>query len=209
MRMNPADNLDNIDDEYLQILEAMPEKERIRFLLGEFQDVNDGNAYYEFDRDIHVTECKKKQGHTILIGMDFNVQSMTAVCVHIQGDEFHVFEEVFLENLDTPRMIHYLHKNQLRGRIYPDSTSKNRKTSGKSDHDLLKEAGFHIEQTRNPFVTDRVNNINRLLKAGRIKIDPKCRKLINDLEKVVWKDNKLDQKSDPMHSIVTGKQTGS
>ena len=40
---------------------------------------------------------------------------------------------------------------------------------------------------------DRINNTNRILAASRVFIDPKCKKLINDLEKVTWKDNKPDQ----------------
>ena len=40
--------------------------------------------------------------------------------------------------------------------------------------------------------------MNRLLTDNRIIINPKCKKLIGDLEKVSWKDNKLDQKTDPM-----------
>ncbi|MCB0419926.1 MAG: hypothetical protein KDD61_02970, partial [Bdellovibrionales bacterium] len=76
-------------------------------------------------------------------------------------------------------------------------TGRNRKTSGKSDHQILKDNGFNVLPTHNPFVTDRVNNVNRLLTENRLRINPKCRKLINDLEKVSWKDNQLDKKSDP------------
>ncbi len=60
-----------------------------------------------------------------------------------------------------------------------------------------------MEATRNPFVFDRVNNLNRLLSKGRIIIDPKCKKLINDLEKVTWKGSDLDQKSDHLLTHVS------
>ena len=43
--INPKDNLENIDEEYIKILEKMPEKDRERFLEGKFSDVNDGGAY--------------------------------------------------------------------------------------------------------------------------------------------------------------------
>jgi hypothetical protein len=121
---------------------------------------------------------------------------MTAViCYYINGI-FYITDEVFLPNSDTYKMANELFKRQYRGTIYPDSTGANRKTSGKSDHEILKDSGFHIESTRNPYVTDRVNNINRLLKDGKIVISPKCKMLINDLEKVVWKGKDLDEGKD-------------
>jgi len=38
MQMNPGDNLDNINPDFMEDLEDMPLRERIRFLQGEFQD---------------------------------------------------------------------------------------------------------------------------------------------------------------------------
>ncbi len=78
MVMNPRDNLDNIDEDYIKMLSRMPEKDRMRFLDGEFTNDDDGAAYYSFDREIHVTEDARKFG-SIWIGMDFNVHPMTAV----------------------------------------------------------------------------------------------------------------------------------
>ena len=57
--------------------------------------------------------------------------------------------------------------------------------------------------THNPFVTDRVNNMNRIFTSNKIIINPKCKKLINDFNKVSWKDNKLDQRSDKMLTHIS------
>ena len=100
-------------------------------------------------------------------------------------------------------MCDYLKKKGYYGTVIPDSTGKNRKTSSKSDHLILKDNGFTVMSTLNPFVTDRVNNINRLFTADRIIIDPKCKKLIGDLEKVAWKNEKLDQKTDTMLTHIS------
>ena len=35
--------------------------------------------------------------------------------------------------------------------------------------------------------------MNRLFTANQIIINPRCKKLINDLGKVTWKNNKLDE----------------
>lgn len=194
--MNPNDNIDNLDEEYLMMLESLPEKEKNRFLLGLYDDESDGNAYYAFNREIHVKDTKKYPG-TIFIGMDFNVDPMTAVVIQVINNKINVLDEIYLNNSDTYKMCDELKKKKLAGAIViPDSTGKNRKTSGKSDFQILKENGFKIQSTHNPFVTDRVNNVNRLFTSNEIIINPKCKKLIADLEKVVWKDNKLDQKTD-------------
>ena len=42
LQMNPDDNLENIDEAYLDILEGLPEKEKKRFKKGEFADDDEG-----------------------------------------------------------------------------------------------------------------------------------------------------------------------
>jgi PBSX family phage terminase large subunit len=193
--MNPGDNLDNIDPEYIKMLEKLPEKQKNRFLLGLYDDESDGNVYYAFNRDRHVKPVKQLPG-TIFVGMDFNVDPMTAVICQVINNKIQVFDEVYLHNSDTYKMCDELKRRGYGGvRVIPDSTGRNRKTSGQSDFDIIKESGFVIESTYNPFVTDRVNNVNRLFTNDEIIIDNKCKKLIADLEKVVWRDNKLDQKT--------------
>lgn len=191
--MNPQDNMANIDEDYLELLESMPKEKRERFLLGMFTDADDGLAYYSFDQEKHVQERKVEIG-TLFIGMDFNVMPMTAVICQVIDDILYVHDEIYLENSDTYKMCDALVKKNYQGTVIPDSTGKNRKTSGKSDHNILKDNGFQIMSSHNPFVTDRVNNVNRLFTGNQLIINPKCKKLINDLNKVSWKDNQLDQK---------------
>lgn len=197
--MNPSDNIENIDPDYLAMLDSMPEKERRRFLLGEFNDESNGQVYYAFSRDRHIKANTRKPG-TLFSAHDFNVAHMTAVIFQYYDNKFWIQDEVFLENSDTFKMADELRKRGYAGaRVIPDSTGRNRKTSGQSDFDILKQAGFTIESTHNPFVMDRVNNVNRLFTSDSIVIDPKCKKLINDLEKVVWKNNQLDQSGANKH----------
>lgn len=204
--MNPRDNLENIDPEYIsEILDNLPEAQRKRFRDGEFSADDDGAAYYSFDRDINTRSIDKSfHSGQIRIGMDFNVQPMTAVVCYYVNNRFYIVNEAFLENSDTFKMSSHLKMAGYKGAtIYPDSTGSNRKTSGISDHQILRQDGFTIQPTRNPLVIDRVNNVNRLLREERIIIDPSCRKLINDLEKVSWKDGSLDQKTDKMLTHIS------
>lgn len=42
LKMNPADNVENISEEYLNLLQSLPERKRKRFLRGEFGDDSEG-----------------------------------------------------------------------------------------------------------------------------------------------------------------------
>ena len=63
-------------------------------------------------------------------------------------------------------------------------------------------ASFHYK-TSNPGVKDRVAAVNSLLKSTsgeiRLFIDPKCKHLMKDLERVVWKPGTalLEKDKDP------------
>lgn len=202
MLMNPKDNIENIDEEYIEMLNSLPDKERQRFLDGLFTDADDGIVYYSFDQEKHVKPTTIMPG-TLFIGMDFNVNPMTAVIFQFADNRFFFHDEAYLKNADTYKMCAELRKKRAYGSVIPDSTGRNRKTSGKSDHDILEDNGFKVLPTRNPFITDRTNNANRLFEEDRIVINPKCKHLINDLNKVSWKDNKLDPGEDKMLTHIS------
>lgn len=196
MLMNPADNIENIDQEYLEFLNSLSEKEKNRFLLGLFSDDSDGQVYYAFDRERHVKEFNHADLFgTTYLGQDFNVEPMTGVAFKVANNTLYVYDEQFLQIGDSFKAVDDWKKRGFSGAtVIPDSTGANRKTSGKSDHLIFKEAGFTVASVFNPAVQDRVNNMNYLLSCDRIIIHPRCKKLINDLERVVWKNGELSQK---------------
>lgn len=57
LKMNPQDNLKNLNPKYLQILEGMSEKKRIRFLHGEFQDDIEGALW----NSLMIEQAKSKK----------------------------------------------------------------------------------------------------------------------------------------------------
>lgn len=201
--MNPKDNAENISDEYFDILAAMSEKDRARFEAGEFADDSNGQAYYAFSMDRHVKSVQRRNG-TVFVGMDFNVNPMTAIVFQMIENKMCILDEVWLENSDTFKMCDELKRRGYGGAtVIPDSTGRNRRTSGISDHEILRTNGFNVVWSHNPFVKDRVNAFNHALTNDRIEIDNKCVKLIGDLESVVWKNGELDKKSDPMATHIT------
>jgi hypothetical protein len=61
-----------------------------------------------------------------------------------------------------------------------------RKTSADyTDIDILKQHGFQVLGSRNITERARLNIVNNLFDKDRLVIDPKCKHLVNDLEKVV------------------------
>lgn len=208
--MNPADNVENLDDSYIpDILGQLPSKERARFEFGEFLDDSSGLVYYAFEREKHVKEFEKpKEYFETIGGMDFNISPMSACIGYEKNNIIYIFDEVFLLNSNTEEMCEALNNKNYNGMsIVPDSTGNARKTSStyqgitRTDHFILKEKGFFVKRFRNPHIKDRINNVNRLLEQNRIIIHPRCKNLIKDLEQASWKEGKLELDKDPSHLL--------
>jgi len=206
IRMNPEDNLENIDEDYLETLSGLPEKEKLRFLKGEYDKDNTGAAVYAFDREEHVSEEAKRLPGEDLVGSDFNIDYNSDVLASRHANGIYVWDEIQIPG-DTYKKCDALKKKKVKGAtVICDSTGKNRSTKGKSDHIILKDAGFNVTYKTNPHVSDKIANLNRCFTLGLIKINPRCRKLIRDLIQLVWdKHGQLDQKTDPSLShLVDG-----
>ncbi|MDP6049420.1 MAG: phage terminase large subunit [Candidatus Bathyarchaeota archaeon] len=172
------------------------------YIHGKFVNLQEGRVYKEFSRDVHIYEREDieelKKYHQVHIGMDFNVNPMTAVAFCKIGDTCHVFDEFFMANSTTFDMAEVIKEKYPNAIIYPDATGAARKTSSqKSDHQILKEKGLRVYAKRkNPPVRDRVNAVNQLLrvndKVSKFSME-NCPKLINDLERVVWRKGDIDK----------------
>ncbi len=190
--MNPRDNLANIDDDYMAgILDQMPERERRRFRDGEFLDDSSGAIYHGFQRAKHVAKVERIHDVPLTFGMDFNVSPFTAVVCQIVNGKLFVLDEFYVNNSHTEQMAGLITEKFGNGwTIIPDATGKALKTSaaGLSDHAILRNHGFVIPRVNNPFRMDRYNAVNKMFEDERIVIDPKCVKLIKDLEQVSFKE---------------------
>ena len=161
-------------------------------VLGEFINIQSGRIYYAFDRDKHVKPTKYNPAYPIYIGNDFNVNPMTAAIGQIINNVVHIFDEIFLADSNTPEMGNRIRlKYGTNLTIIPDSTGNKRTTAsptGKSDIQILKDFGFNVQTSGNPYRVDRYNTVNNLLEKNRIIIDASCVKLIKDLEQVSYKE---------------------
>jgi phage terminase large subunit len=205
-QMNIQGNLENVDEQYLKVLEKLPEAERKRFLLGEYSNDNNGAAVYAFNRDEHVDDIAIRLEGTDWVGSDFNFSYNSDILASQHAHGLFVHDEIQIEG-DTYKKVDALKRKGVSGAsIVCDSTGKNRSTKGKSDHIILRDAGFDVRFKHNPSVKDKIANLNRCFTLGLIKINPRCKKLIRDLTQLVWdKNGQLDQKTDPSLShLVDG-----
>jgi len=179
---------------------------------GSFESY-EGLAYSAFG--VHnLDRSLKEDSEIISVGMDFNVDPMTATLGHIKGNTYEQFGEIWLNNSNTFEMREALLERFGRDRpdrihIYPDSTGRAGESNAtKSDLQILTDAGFDISaHASNPRQKDRVNNVNSFIKNRqdntRYKMNPDtCPKTINDLNKRErLSDGRLDKKQEEATQI--------
>lgn len=179
-----------------------------------------GRIYYAFSRQLDVRPVTLIPGIPVALSFDFNVNPSTAVIGQAVGDEVRRWREVFVTHAggEATRACATAAKNLLtesgyRGhlRIYGDATGKSAKTTGPSDHALLRELFPHATWcigSENPHVRDRYAAVNSRFQTSdgqrHSVIDPSCRHLIADYEQVIFADNgEADKKSNPMLTHVS------
>lgn len=167
------------------------------YMNGMFVNLTSGTVYTEFDRDKH---CKVED-HDIKklhIGMDFNIGNMAAVIASETKEGRHIFDE-FTGVYDTHTMATLISKKYPNSKIYvyPDAAGGARNTAGKSDHDILRKAGFQVFSLKqNPIVRDRINKVNQYFREGKISINPNtCTELVRALEIQAYDKNGVPDKS--------------
>lgn len=190
IKAKTKDNTHILESFYDNMAAQLDEKGIQQELEGEFVSRAGGQAYYQFDRTRNTRDVQWN-GQLGFIGMDFNVDPFTAVIGLFDGGKIYIFDEIYMTGgSDTYMMAAELKRRGYGAfKIIADSTFSNRKTSGKSDKRILEGAGFECMPFRNPYVIDRVTNMNRLFAQDCVIIDSKCKKLIRDLEQVTFKDN--------------------
>ena len=191
--LNPAE----IDAAKMQLDERTYRQE----YLGSFESYA-GLAYWAFGAD-NLKKCAYKKEEFVHVGMDFNVNPMTATLSHVRGDDIFQFGEYYLSNSNTYEMAEEIKRDYGSENciIYPDSTGQAMESNATmSDLSILRKAGFTVKsRPTNPYVKDRLNAVNSKLKAGDGKphyfINPKqCPKTVNDLNKVAsTADGRIDR----------------
>lgn len=155
-----------------------------------------GVVYYNFDREASVIPCNMFDKKEIHCGIDFNVDPMSCAISVIDGKTIYFIDEINMRGSNTEEVCDELKRRYPRSRIimYPDPAGRQRRSSagGRTDISILQNAGFGV-QVRNAHtpIRDRVNSVNAKLKNTNgertLFVDPKCKQIINSLEKMVFK----------------------
>jgi len=155
-----------------------------------------GLIYYGFSREESVLDMKDDSG-TLHIGMDFNLDPMSAVICIRKGGKLYAIDEIVMYGSNTDEMVaeikdRYGNRNII---IYPDPASRQRKTSagGRTDLSILQNAGFSVKaKNSHALVRDRINAVNSRLLSGdgerHLYISPKCKQTIKSLERQTYKE---------------------
>jgi len=163
-----------------------------------------GIIYYSFKREESVAKHTDDLG-VIHVGMDFNLDPMSAVLMTRKGDTLHVFDEIVMFGSNTDEMVAELRERYGNGTIviYPDPASRQRKTSagGRTDLSILQNAGFEVRvRNSHAAVRDRINAVNSRLLSNdgvrRLYVDPKCKKVIESLERHTYKEGTSQPEKD-------------
>lgn len=182
-------------------------------------EVQQGRVYHAFSPDLNVTDVDLVAELPVLVGMDFNVNPMTAVVAQKVGDECHVSAEIVLRNSNTFEMMEELNRlyGHCQGVVHPDPSGAARKTSapvGQTDHAIIEQSGWPVYFKKPYPVVDRINSVNALLQNAnrqpRLFIDRKCKHLIRSLQSLTFKEGThfpdkssgLDHVSDALGYLV-------
>lgn len=166
-----------------------------------------GRIYYAFDRKQNVVDgtLEPRDLDVIYIGMDFNIDPMSAVIAIRKGDTLCVIDEIRMYSSNTQETVEEIRSRYPKSKIwvYPDPAARQRKTSagGATDLTILQNAGFVVKapNSHTP-VRDRINAVNsRLLGADgvrRLFITPKCKYTIEGLERHTYKEGTVQPDKD-------------
>lgn len=174
-----------------------------------------GLAYYGFVRSDNVAQCTYRPELPLIWSLDFNVNPMCSVLLQRVGEVIYVLDEMVLSDAHTlaaceaflERTRAWRSAGTVTVDIYGDASGNQRRTSGAdTDWSLIREffgkwRGQFKASVRaltvNPPVRDRVNSVNsRICNAEgerRLMVDPRCRELIRDFERVGWKTDSFGQ----------------
>ncbi|MGI4957615.1 MAG: hypothetical protein ACRYGI_08470 [Janthinobacterium lividum] len=165
-----------------------------------------GRVVYAFSRAENVRRSAHDPNRPLHVGMDFNVNPMSATVWQEDGETTRQIDEIILPTSNTDEMAEEIARRFGRdgfepGRkmldhitVYPDPAGAQRRSSagGRTDIGILRERGFVVCALRShPPVRDRLNVMNRHFRSadGTVlaTVDPRCTRSIEAYERLVYK----------------------
>lgn len=159
-----------------------------------------GRVYYDFSRSKNVRACVIDDALPLHIGVDFNINPMSATVFQEHGSEIRQIDEIIIQTSNTHELCdeilqRYASFGANRITAYPDPAGAQRRTSaqGMTDIGILRKAGFNVvAMSSHPLVRDRVNIVNAKIcsadGARHLYVDPKCKESIKCYEQLCYKE---------------------
>ena len=166
-----------------------------------------GRVVYAFSRAESVRRRACDISRPIHVGMDFNINPMSATIWQEEGEVTWQVDEISLPTSNTDEMVTEIKRRFGRQgfdpstrsvdhiTIYPDPAGAQRRSSaaGRTDVGILRGAGFRvIAMSSHPPIRDRNNMLNRVFMSADGKrhafVDPGCVKSIESYERLVYRD---------------------
>lgn len=156
-----------------------------------------GRIYYSFDRNKNVTQINDYDTNVIYVGIDFNIDPMSAVIAIRIGDTLIVIDEIRIFGSNTNELVDELKSRYPKSRIwaFPDPACKQRKTSaaGQTDLTILQNAGFVVKvPNSHTAIRDRINAVNSRLSDANgnrhLLFYPNAKYTIEGLERHTYKE---------------------
>jgi hypothetical protein len=156
-----------------------------------------GRIFYSFSRANNILPFTGTRPHELHIGMDFNIDPMTAVVAVKQGTILHIIDEIKITGSNTDEMVEEIRTRYPNNRIvvYPDPAGRSgsTKAGGRTDHTILRNAGFSVlAPNSHNKVRDGINAVNAKLCSSTgvttLLIDPQCKYVVECLEKQTYKE---------------------
>lgn len=206
------------EEEIAQSKRDMSPKMFAQEFLASFETMSN-RIYYSYDENENLCDFNPTWAlGDIHVGMDFNVNPMTATISHIEQDKklgrdvAYCFDEILEPNSDTrhtARLIKQRYPNNTLY-VYPDPTGKKRQTSacGTTDLKILEEEGFIVCAPYAPYASkDKWNTANTALcnAAGERRVfiaRDKCKWLKDALKGYSFKENGEPDKSGGLDHIT-------
>lgn len=203
-------NYENLNEKALNLYEKYFDKDFHYFcttILGLIPDKGGHSVYNDYDDIENHTDRVVQPNDVLHIGMDFNVTNMSAI-IHVhEGDSDYAVAEL-TGIFDTFSMCEKI-KELYGGHsvvIYPDASGQNRKTSGKSDFDIIRQYKYVIRTgVSNPAVRDRVNEVNTAFRERKYFVNRfTCPVYSESLKKQKYKNGEPDKKEGFDHTNDAG-----
>lgn len=199
-----------LPDDYIKTLAAeYTEEELTAYINGEFCNLTSGSVYKSYKRHKYNTTRTAYASDTLYVGMDFNIEKMSAIVYVIDGGAMYAVDEI-LNKYDTDdlcRAIRELYPmNQIE--INPDASCRSRSSSGLSDYDILMQDKFDFivnVRRKNPEITHRIRAVNKSFENGKLFVNlEKCPNFADALEQQSYKDGLPDKTSGLDHVLDAG-----